>query len=54
MKVSLIFSCRVGDYAGVLALVGKHGILYVKEMAALLNAGMRVSSQQLKTMKTIS
>lgn len=49
VKVSLVLSCRVGDHTGVLPLMGQHGVLYVEEIATLLNAGMHVSSQQLKT-----
>ena len=51
MKVSLVLSCGVGDHAGVLPLVGHHGVLYVEVVATLLNASMGVSSQQLKTKK---
>lgn len=51
MKVSLVLSCRVGHHTGVLPLMGQHGVVYVQEIAALLNASMEVSSQQLKTEK---
>lgn len=50
-KISLVLSCRVGDHTGVLALMGKHGILYEEVVATLLNASIEVSSQQLKTKK---
>lgn len=48
MKVSLVLSSRVGDHAGVLPLVGHHGVLYVEGVTAFLNAGMEVSCQQLE------
>lgn len=48
MEVSLVLSCRVGDHTGVLSLVGQHGILYVEEVATLLNASMQGSTKQLK------
>ena len=51
MKVSLVLPCRVGDHTGVLALMGQQGVVYVEEMAALLDASMDVSIQQLKTNK---
>lgn len=47
-KVFLIFSSRVCDHASVLALMGHHGVLNEEVRAALLNASMVVSSQQLK------
>lgn len=50
-KVSLVLSSSVGDHTGVLPLMGQHGVLYEEEVATLLNAGMDVSSQQLKTKK---
>lgn len=48
-EVSLVLSCRVGDHAGVLPLVGQHGIVNIEDMATLLNASMKGSSQQLQT-----
>jgi len=51
MEVSLVLSSRVGDHAGVVALMRQHGVLHVEDEAALLNASMEVSSQQLKTKK---
>lgn len=50
-KVLLIFSSRVCDHAGVLALMGHHGILNEEVRATLLNASVAVSSQQLKIKK---
>ena len=51
MKVSLVLSCRVGDHTGVLPFMGQHGVLYVEEVATFLDAGMEVSSQNLKGKK---
>lgn len=48
-EVSLVLSRRVGDHAGVLPLMGQHGIVNIEDMATLLNASMKGSSQQLQT-----
>lgn len=52
VEVPLVFSRRVGDHAGVLALVGQQGALYVEDMSALLKASVDGSSQQLRTEET--
>lgn len=52
VEVPLVFSRRVGDHAGVLALVGQQGALYVEDMSALLKTSVDGSSQQLRTEET--
>lgn len=48
MEVSLVLSSRVGDYTGVLPLMGQHGIFYVKKGTFFLNPSMNISNEQLK------
>ena len=51
MEVSLVLSCSVGDHAGVLSLMGEHGIVYVKKVTTLTDTSVGVPSQQLETAK---
>lgn len=53
MKISLVLSCRVGDYTSVLSLMGQQSILYVEDVAILLNVSRVTSSQQLITEKIL-